>query len=466
MPNSQSTPRFAVVGHPNKGKSSIVAALAQNDAIAISQRSGTTTQAERYDVQVGDGAASYALIDTPGFQRPSKVLAWLKDQAPSADQRRAAVEKFLRSEDCAAQFPDETALLRPIMDGAAILYVVDGSRPYNPDYEAEMEILRWTGQASMALINPIESNSEVEAWQQALGQYFKIVRLFNPFLADRLRRDEILEAFAIIAPQWREPLEGVRSAYTQQEVLRLQSAAALLSDTLLKLCTHRCTTQTTSKSAAEAARPSLEARYFAEMRELEGAAHGRLKELYSYHKLDSQSAALPLDGDLFDTEKWIAWGLTRRQLTAAAGLAGASTGAVIDAAMAGSSLLLGALSGGMLAGAATWIAADTIAKFQFDRSKDSALGAYEAAFGPSSNANFPYVVTGRFLALLDTLRNRTHAQRDTALVPTIDLKNRLDELTSTERLALAKLLQGLAKQRIGDDSSAILLPLLKDESKT
>jgi hypothetical protein len=68
--------------------------------------------------------------------------------------------------------------------------------------------------------------------------------------------------------------------------------------------------------------------------------------------------------------------------------------------------------------------------------------------------------------LLDTLRNRTHAQRDTALVPTIDLKNRLDELTSTERLALAKLLQGLAKQRIGDDSAEILLPLLKDESKT
>ena len=31
-------PRFAVVGHPNKGKSSIVAALAQNDAVAISSR--------------------------------------------------------------------------------------------------------------------------------------------------------------------------------------------------------------------------------------------------------------------------------------------------------------------------------------------------------------------------------------------------------------------------------------------
>ena len=461
MTPANSSPRFAVVGHPNKGKSSIVAALAQNDAIAISQRSGTTTHAQLYEVQVGSNAASYALIDTPGFQRPSKVLAWLQSAAATADQRRAAIEKFLESPECAAQFPDETALLRPIMEGAAILYVVDGSRPYNPDYEAEMEILRWTGQASMALINPIESEAEVDAWQQALGQYFKIVRLFNPFLADRLRRDEILEAFAIIAPQWRDALQAVRQAYAQQEESRLQEAAALLNDTLTKLCTYRCTAQTPSRSAAEAAKSSLEARYFEEMRELEEAAHRRLKELYNYHQLDSRAEALPLEGDLFDTEKWIAWGLNRRQLAAAAGLAGASTGAVIDAAMAGSSLLLGALSGGVLASAATWIAADTIAGFSFDKTHGSSLGNYEAAFGPSNNANFPYVVTGRFLALLDTLRNRTHAQRDTAFVPTIDLKTRLEKLDSAQRTPLSKLLHGLSKQRVTEHGEALLLPLLK-----
>ena len=50
------------------------------------------------------------------------------------------------------------------------LYVVDGSRPYGPEYESEMEILRWTGQASMALINPIEGDDHIQSWQQALGQ--------------------------------------------------------------------------------------------------------------------------------------------------------------------------------------------------------------------------------------------------------------------------------------------------------
>lgn len=451
------TPRFAVVGHPNKGKSSIVAALAQNDTVAISSRSGTTTKAETYSVRVG--ASHYALIDTPGFQRPTKALAWLQAHAATADLRRAAIARFVASQDCQRQFPDEVALLRPINEGAAILYVVDGSRPYNPDYEAEMEILRWTGQPSMALINPIESEAFVTVWQQALGQYFKVVRLFNPFLADRLRRDEILEAFAVIAPQWRGEIDGVRAAYSQQEATRAAEAATLLLVTLETLCRHRCIAPARDKTGAEAQKESLAARYYDEVREIEDAAHSRLKALFDYHRLESRADDLPLDGDLFDTEKWIAWGLDRRQLSLAAGLAGAGTGAAIDASMAGSSLFLGAVSGALLAGASTWLAANTIASFSL--SDKSTLGSYEARFGPSKNANFPYVIAGRFLALADTLRDRTHAQRDMIVVPTADLKARLDALPAQQRRRIAKLFAGLSSQAVIEAEAEALLPLVE-----
>ena len=47
------TPIFAVVGHPNKGKSSIVATLAQDDSVAISSASGTTRVSENLVVSVG-----------------------------------------------------------------------------------------------------------------------------------------------------------------------------------------------------------------------------------------------------------------------------------------------------------------------------------------------------------------------------------------------------------------------------
>ncbi|HCD75480.1 MAG TPA: DUF3482 domain-containing protein, partial [Alcanivorax sp.] len=57
-------PRFAVVGHPNKGKSSIVATLAQNDGIAIALEPGTTRENGHYPLRVDDRLL-YELIDTP-----------------------------------------------------------------------------------------------------------------------------------------------------------------------------------------------------------------------------------------------------------------------------------------------------------------------------------------------------------------------------------------------------------------
>ena len=175
-------PVFAVVGHPNKGKSSIVATLVHSDKIEISSRSGTTQHADSYHVETSKGG--YKLIDTPGFQRPTKVLRWLKRHCDNASQRAETIKQFVEDAYCREQFPDEVELLRPISEGAAILYVVDGSRPYGVEYEAEMDILRWTGQPSMALINPIESQAYVEEWESALKQFFKAVQVFNPMLAD------------------------------------------------------------------------------------------------------------------------------------------------------------------------------------------------------------------------------------------------------------------------------------------
>ena len=89
-------PAFAVVGHPNKGKSSVVSTLARDDRVAVSMQSGTTQVSESFDIHLGE--AHYKLIDTPGFQRPRKVLAWLQQQPVSADQRSERVKAFLQDE--------------------------------------------------------------------------------------------------------------------------------------------------------------------------------------------------------------------------------------------------------------------------------------------------------------------------------------------------------------------------------
>ena len=448
------TPMFAVVGHPNKGKSSIVATLAQDDSVAISNQSGTTRVAERIEVSVG--TSQYTLVDTPGFQRPTKVLQWLQQHADSADKRQAAVARFVADIDCQQKFPDEVALLTPIMNGAAILYVVDGSRPYGAEYESEMEILRWTGQASMALINPIENEDYIQHWQQALGQYFKVVRVFNAMQADAEKQRSVLEAFSIIKQEWKGAIEQLIVEYQTVREDQQQQAAQLLASLLTRLCVYQLSQKVLTKNQAQLLKPALASRYITEMNAIEKDSHDALKHLFRYHHLNSEIYDLPLDDGLFDTEKWILWGLNRKRLAAAAAMAGAAAGAGLDLALAGSSLMLGAVGGGLVAGGSAWFAADRIAEFKI---KGLPVGGFEAHQGPINNRNFPYVVLGRFLFLEQALRTRTHARRDSIVVKEGVLTEKIALLESSTQRDLHKALDRLRQQKPVDNLSNVLQPL-------
>jgi hypothetical protein len=450
------TPVFAVVGHPNKGKSSIVATLAQDDSVAISAQSGTTTVAESLQVQVGN--SRYTLIDTPGFQRPAKVLQWLQARAASAEQRQATVQQFVDDPECRQRFPDEVELLSPIVDGAAILYVVDGSRPYGVEYEAEMEILRWTGQASMALINPIENEKHIDSWQQALSQYFRVVKVFNAMQADFDKQMSILEAFSHLREDWQNAVANLIGEYRRQREQQRRQSPKLLAALLTDMCTYQVSQKVLEREQAKTLRPVLETRFYSGLAQRERKAHKALQDLYHYHHLDLRSSDLPTEENLFDTEKWIIWGLNRQQLLVAATMAGAATGAVVDLGLAGHSLFMGALAGGLLGGASAWLGADRLAEF---RIKGLPMGGYEARQGPIKNRNFPYVLVSRFLFLHDALQQRTHAQRSSLHIEEGDLSGRIGSLNAEQQKVLHSEMGRLSRQRPVEQLEAGLAPLFR-----
>jgi hypothetical protein len=184
-----------------------------------------------------DGEVLYELIDTPGFQRAREVLVWLQTHEQGADARADTVRQFLETHEDDPRFHDECELLRPIMDGAGILYVVDGSRPYGRQYEAEMEILRRTGRPRMALINLIGSGDHVEEWQAALGQYFSIVRIFDAVRADFAKRIELLRAFGAIEESGAQQLNTAADALIAERARRRQRAARAIADLLVDALT-------------------------------------------------------------------------------------------------------------------------------------------------------------------------------------------------------------------------------------
>ncbi len=406
-----SAPRFVVVGHVNRGKSSVVSTLAADESVRIGDAPGTTRSCREYPMRVA-GEVLYVLIDTPGFERARHVLAWLRERETSTADRRALVERFVAEHAGSEAFPQEVALLRPILDGGLILYVVDGSVPFSPAYEAETEILRWTGQPRMALINPIGGDDYQADWRRVLDQYFGLVRVFDPHLAGFEQRIELLRAL--------RELEGGGALDRAIEALRedrrhgSRESAALIADALVDVLTRVERERLPAGVDPEPAKPALRERLFASLRRRELRLRADLRELYLHAGLEvAQTSVEPapeIEADLFDRGTWSRLGLSRRQLLGAGAASGAAAGAVVDAALGGVSLLAGTAIGSLAGLASSWLAWERLARVAV---LGSPVAGIELRCGPVSAPGFAWVVLDRALIFWRTVSARAHARRGT-----------------------------------------------------
>jgi len=418
-------PILAVVGHPNKGKSSLVSTLASDDSVGVSATPGTTLRSRPYPMTV-DGRCLYTLVDTPGFQRARHVLAWLEERAAqigaNAADRPRLVSEFVADPDHGARFPDECELLRPLVEGAGILYVVDGGVPYGPEYEAEMEVLRWTGRPSLAVINPIGRDDHVPEWEAALGQFFRVVRVIDAVHADFATRRQLLLAFGELETDWRSPIEAAVAALDGERLSLARQAASeiaqLISDALSLSVEHRLASHEEAKSHEG----ELEAEYKTSLAVREEKHRRSVERIYGHHELESNARAFELlEADLFSEGTWLVFGLRRRDLVTLGAIGGAATGGLLDAAIGGASFLMGTALGGALGGAFAWVGADRLAELTVVNQR---MGGRLARYGPSRNVNFPFVLFGRARIHALLIAERTHARRD---VLDLSVTDRLEE---------------------------------------
>ncbi|MCC5825671.1 GTPase/DUF3482 domain-containing protein [Alkalimonas sp.] len=398
-------PQFCVVGHPNQGKSSIVSTLVENDSVRIGVESGTTRQAERFEF-VLDGRVLLALTDTPGFQRARQLLAWLQQIPVTAAERPARVRAFLAEPAHRQQFPDEVALLEPIMAGSGILFVTDAASAVSATDEAEMEILRWTGQPRMALINPIAKSPHIQNWQATLNQSFQWVRLFNPMTASLPARQALFQAMAELTPDWTAALTELNRQLLQREQQRLAQVSEQLAD-------YWCA-QLSLRQPMSVLPPSLVASpelwLQQQLDQVENQLFRQLAGQWGHGQAElERQLDWPIERDrLMNTETWYLWGLQQKELLLVTGAAGMATGAVLDLGLGGSSLMLGALSGGVIGSAAGWLASKQLPGKKLGWLP---LSQQRHFIGPVKHPNFPLVVMARALTFVQLLWLRPHAER-------------------------------------------------------
>ena len=116
MGTPESTPAFAIVGHPNEGKSSVVSTLAENDRVRISATPGETLVCETFPVIIDDREI-VRFIDTPGFQNPRKTLRWMKANEDCNDR---IVQAFIDTHTDDPDLAQDCELLPPLRKGRGL----------------------------------------------------------------------------------------------------------------------------------------------------------------------------------------------------------------------------------------------------------------------------------------------------------------------------------------------------------
>lgn len=458
-------PVFAVVGHPNKGKSSIVATLAADDSVRIGPEAGTTTHCRRYPMTV-DGEELYSLVDTPGFQRARRALQWMRRHETTADRHPEVVRQFVEAHRGQDRFPDECELLQPILDGAGILYVVDGSVPFGEEYESEMEILRWTGQPSLALINPIGPADHLEQWRSALGQFFKVVRVFNAVMAEFHKSTELLHTFGQLQEEWRAPIERAVQSLEQDRLRKRRLSARAIAECLAQMLTYQIERKLPADAEALAAKPEMESEFREGLRRREQRCRDEVEQFYSHRHFKRCEEALPLlDTDLFAEKTWLLFGLRRSELAITGAAGGAAAGALVDAQLGGASFLAGTLIGVGAGAAMGWFGANRLVSVKV---MHVALGGKRIIAGPTKNMNFPHVVFNRARYHHYLVSHRTHATRG-ELALTDDPDHLLPAPARDQRKTLERLFGQLRKDRdvlrTTDQLAAILEEMFAEDDR-
>ncbi|CAG37582.1 GTPase/DUF3482 domain-containing protein [Desulfotalea psychrophila] len=447
-------PEFAIMGHPNEGKSSVLSTLAEDDSVRISSSPGETTLCQSFVINIDDQDI-LRFTDTPGFQNPNRILYELKQCTGSP---AANLKTLVRSLQDIPELKHDIELLKPLLRGAGIIYVVDGSRPIKNVDLSEIEILRLTGRPRMAVINCKDNRQYLEIWKDEFRKTFNSYRVFNAHHAGYRERIHLFEALKSIEQDWQEPLQRALLAFKQNWQDRTQRAAELISTMLGESLSFSLEGKIGGNEGEDVARRHLFDRYKKQLEQMEKTAQSRLRDLYKHNIYNYTLPPNPLLSDnLFTAKNWQLLGLSKKQCMLLGGLSGAGLGAGIDLAFAG--LTFGIFTAAASAGGA--VAALFTGQKAIEKSstiKGIRIANETISIGPAKDIRLLFILLNRSFLFYQQIVNWAHGRRDSlsseSNLPELAKHNFTQEWSRAELTLCKKFFNCTTKQKIDQGEAA------------
>ncbi len=452
--NTPNVPEFAVLGHPNEGKSSLVSTLSEDDTVRISPYPGETTRCRAFPVVI-DGREILRFTDTPGFQNPRQTLDWFEG---SNRQGLSGIHGFIEEHRSNPMFRDECELFAPLARGAFIIFVVDGSRPIRSNDRAEMTILGLTALPRVAVINHKTDNTgHTEAWKKELALHFPVVTVFNAHLASYGERLRLLTELRPILPPEQVDLETVIEVFRKEWGRRNSLSAEHIVNLLDKALSHSVKIKMTDKSQKDKEKKRLQELWASQVRNMETETHQSIRALFKHNIFDVDLPAHSLSAvDLFDKETWKVLGMNRKELAASTAALGAAAAATFDLALVGHSLGLFTVIGGLAGAGSALLGARRLGNV---RVLGKTLGAYTLKAGPRHDLQFMMVLLDRALIFYSHIINWAHGRRTdekhkSGSAEVMEKQGFVSGLSQADRRELITFFNSLANQKKKPDETA------------
>lgn len=354
---STEIPSFCIVGQANQGKTTLLATLTENDKLRISNMPGTTTDATEYPVEVS-GKKIMSFWDTPGFENSAEVHDWFQhhDEA-SHTPARDFIERFQKENE----FRAECEILRPIANGAVVIFIVDSSLRIREFDKQQLAILRQCGNPRLAVIYSKDGKARHQnEWIRLLNKDFNMRVEFNAQKANVIERFRLLDKIKTIIPEWEEKMDNAIKALKKDHERRRSEAIGHLLAMLRNILKQRESRELDGDLEHSEIHRILQDKIRISIRKEEQRFRDKTRKTWG-HSNDHWKMDELLTEDLFAKNVWKVLGMTRNQLTVVGAMAGAITGTIIDATLLGTSLMLGTAAGTIVGGVSAYMSADRVA---------------------------------------------------------------------------------------------------------
>jgi hypothetical protein len=442
-PEPRFIPEFAILGHPNEGKSSVVSTLTEDDTVRVGPFPGETRVCQSFPITVDRGEI-IRFIDTPGFQNPRQTLAWMRAYTGPGEQ---VVQAFIDAHREDPRFRDECELLTPVARGAGIIYVADASRPLRNDDRAEMEILRLSARPRMSVINCKENETGyLEGWKMEFRRHFNSVRVFNAHHATFRERMDLLESLKGMDQDWQPAITTVIKALELDWEIRTLKSVEMIVSLLGRAMEHAEEGTLEPGVDPRDLGKTLEERYRRHLEALEQETFAAMRRLFRHNifTMDLPPDSMACEG-LFSQKTWSLLGLTPGEAAVAAGMAGGAAGALIDTAAAGLTFGIFTAIGGAIGAGSVLLGGKRFSGMRF---KGVRLGRDRIRLGPAGGPELLHVLLDRSLIFYSGIINWAHGRRDLPAPVTEGTPGRGKQgvtarLAPGERAVCARFLEGL-----------------------